>query len=113
MPRPAACLRAAEAKAVLNTVTLGMPRRSISTASATLIEVEVPQSPKQCTTASHCAKFAKSPSVNRILGRGLADDRTMDRREAIGKLRRQPLDEEVGVALAVVDKAEALAANVG
>ena len=48
-----------------------------------------------------------------ILGRGLADDRTMDRREAIGKLRRQPLDEEVGVALAVVDKAEALAANVG
>ncbi len=68
MPRPAACLRAAPAKAVLNTVTVGMPRRSISTASATLIDVEVPQSPKHCTTASHCARLAKSLSDSRSFG---------------------------------------------
>jgi len=56
------------ANAVLNTVTVGMPRRSISTASATLIDVEVPQSPKHCTTASHSARWAKSPADNRSFG---------------------------------------------
>src|SRR5229473_3546140 len=68
MPRPAAWLHAAFAKAVLNTVTVGTPRRSSSTASATLTEVDVPQSPKHCTTASHSASSASSPSPRWSLG---------------------------------------------
>ena len=59
---------------MLNTVTVGMPRRSISTASATLIEVEVPQSPKHCTTAAQCGDRAQILLRQAILGGGLADD---------------------------------------
>ncbi len=36
-----------------------------------------------------------------------------DDREAVGKLAGKALDEEIGVALAVVDEANALAAKVG
>src|SRR5262249_34248085 len=66
--RPSAWLRAARAKAVLNTVTVGIPRRSSSTASATLTEVEVPQSPKHCTTASHLASSAIFASPRKSFG---------------------------------------------
>jgi hypothetical protein len=47
-----------------------------------------------------------------ILGRGLADHRAGDHREALGELRRKSLDKKVGIAFAVIDKAEALAPNI-
>ena len=113
MPRPAACLRAAVAKAVLNTVTVGIPRRSISTASATLIEVEVPQSPKHCTTASHCARLAKSPSDSRSFGAALRMTGPGSTAKRSASCAATPLNEKIGVALAVVDEAKPLAAKFG
>ncbi len=47
-----------------------------------------------------------------ILRRKLAHDRTGHDRKAVAELAAQPLDEEIGIALAVVDEADALAAQV-
>ena len=71
MPRPAACLRAACAKAVLHTVTVGTPNCSSFTPSATLTEQDVPQSPKPWITASLSASARRSASDKSSLGASL------------------------------------------
>src|SRR5258706_28476 len=100
MPRPSAWLRAAWAKAVLNTVTVGMPRRSSSTASATLTEVEVPQSPKHF----HPAEV--------IVGRKVAVARPRDAVDPAWEVGGDARQKEPRVGLAVSEKEEALVCEV-
>ena len=56
---------------------------------------------------------AKVGFAQAVLRRELAYDRTGHHAIAVAELAAQPLDEEIGVALAVVDKADAFAAHIG
>src|SRR5262249_23758463 len=107
---PSAWLRAAWAKAVLNTVTVGMPRRSSSTASADRGRGSTISEALHDGIAFGELSDIRLAEV--ILRRKFADDWPNDDAEPASELGGDARQKEIRIELAVIEEAEALACEV-